>query len=329
MNDCREAVIHHSVFPIFSFVFTLEHILYGGIAPLLVAMVLTVLDVRPWRRGRSPQVAWGAALALGAGFLSGYGLALGWPKLPPRHAHDWLLWGGALFVVLAGVTDGLTGTRPADQPRRRVSGARIAVAALVAAALLLITWLQVSPLLQHAWVEGGMWFILAAWVLGWAWWWQADALARRIDARLLMTIWFFTIATAAQLVMLSGSQRMGQALGGLISAALGTLLILLLFRVRTISPAVVVLMVPVVTGLLVNALAWLPEQPPFWQIAAIVLAPILPWLIVCSPTRRWGGVSRAVAQLVLVLIPLSAVLISAALAFQAQSAAGSAADYYP
>jgi hypothetical protein len=302
--------------------FEFQHILFGGVIPLALAIVLVIFDVRPWRRGAERSASWSVVLAVGMGFVVGYGFALGWPALPPRNANDWLLWGGIVFVLL-GVVDGLLGGA-----RRRGRRAFILRGLLVLAGLGAMSYLQVAPLLKGLWAGGGWAFIIAATVVGWLWWLQADRLAQRLDGRTLLAMWFLVAGAAAQLVMLSGSQSMGQAVGGMIAALFGSLGVLLMLRVTRAPASVIMIVAPIVAGLLVNALAWLDPHPPAWRVGAVLLAPLLPWLVEPTPVRRWGWLSKTLIQLAMVVLPLTAMLASAAMEFAEKNAVGVSPDAY-
>jgi len=82
----------------------LVHAALGVLAPGAVAVLVLALAARLRQASAEPRTvaAWGAPLALGLAFTTGYVVTQGWPPLPPQLVKHWLFYvglGGGLFGV--------------------------------------------------------------------------------------------------------------------------------------------------------------------------------------------------------------------------------------
>lgn len=177
---------------------------------LLVAALLSgaLLGISAWGwKGN----AWGAAAALGAGYIGGHVMVAGWPHLPPSEATQWLVW-FAVITPLAAVLDA------ALRPRAQVRGWLWAIGCAGLLALLLL------PKFHHEWTvpRGLLWVAgLSAGVvlLSWCLEQVEQRQASPMTLPLLLTI--IAAGTSAALI-LSGSMLLSHFAGGL-AAALGAI----------------------------------------------------------------------------------------------------------
>src|SRR5687768_9133054 len=70
--------------------------------PVAIALVAMLLSHIPLKRERATQ-PWGPALAIAAGFAASFAGLRGRPAFPPRDAQTWLIYLGAVAVLIAVV----------------------------------------------------------------------------------------------------------------------------------------------------------------------------------------------------------------------------------
>lgn len=192
-------------------------LLVGAAAPAAVALV--VFGAAAWMEGHSSRVpagpragdaarsGWGGAAAVALGVVSAYLVVLGWPPIPPRAAHEWLL----VIAVVAGLA-GIADAR-LRFPAAGAWGVRLVLSGASLALLLRSMW-------QHHWEST---FEKLTWVVG-LWlalvvhWSLLEWVAR--SSRGPATWLAITIVAIAQSVTLglSGSLLLAQLCGGVVAA---------------------------------------------------------------------------------------------------------------
>ncbi len=289
----------------------LEMLLYAGLLPGGVALL--VLGVPVWRRPElsEPAVRRLGALALAGGFVAGY-VALEWPPprstdfrawwawlstapLPPTEPWRWLPW----LAVLAGVVAALPGV-----PRAALW---LGVAAL-AAWLLFVPGEEWEPLRQRCYlaVGGG---VAALGLL--------MPIARRQPGPGLPLL--LTLAALAGAVVLerSSNARLAQLAGVLTAVLTAGVLVARSLPQRPVAvglaPGVAVLL----PGLMAEGYFYTFSDVPLTSFALVAAAPLAAGLTLLPGLRALPGPARTGIRAVAVLLPLG---VAVALAAQAAEA---------
>jgi hypothetical protein len=247
--------------------FTRADLWAGLLLPAAVTAGLLIVACRATRR-RMPardSRSWAGPLATGAGFVAGYLALFGWVGLPPGDAVNWLFF---LAPALA-----LVGTVVACG-RMALPGRLLLIALVVPLSLVLLSW----PLLSAQGAASGELetrlsiaaALAIATVAG------LDALSARISAARFDAILLAASAPAAIVLMLSGSQRLGQV-GGILSATAAAALAAHLI----LGPAAVARGVGLVFATLLAGLLWcgnLYAELTTPDALILAVAPNLAWL---------------------------------------------------
>jgi hypothetical protein len=267
--------------------FVLRDFLAGVMLP---AALTAATLVAAWRASRHHHGArdsrsWAGPLAIGLGFACGWWALFGTSQFPPLDATEWLFLLTPALVVL-GLLDSLA---------RVPLQVRVAsIAASVPASMWLLLW----PLLRANNFDSRQVVLFAtatALLVGWIA--AMDALAPRVSATQLSAILFCAAAPAACVLLLSGSQRLGQ-IGGVLAATQ-----LAAWAVNyALGPAAVGRGVILVFGILFGGLLL-----SCYSYAELSLTDAL--LLLASPVVSWAGVLLASLFRQLPLAPLQLLLV--------------------
>lgn len=264
--------------------------------PAAIAAVVMLVALLIERRTGARQT-WGAALAVGAGFLAGFTALTDVGPFPPVRAQSWLVYLGAASVAAALI--GMLSGRAA-----RVAWRLFSIALLVAMA-----WLLTRPLAQR--VEAGeYWRAFAVFALGAAaWWGLMEPLAPRVPAAglaLLLAGW----AGAAGVVLLDSSSVVLGQLAWSTSAALAAVALASgIGRDVSLSRGAMLAVTITLGGLLLCG--HLFADLTRWDLAWLAAAPLLLWIgelrMLKRPAARWTV--RAIVLLAALAVPLVAAII--------------------
>jgi hypothetical protein len=252
---------------------------WAAVLPAFLGLLLGGLGRR---LGRG---AAGAALGLGAGYLSTHFGLWGVPPLPPIIARDWLL---VVLPIAVGAALWSARTRAAEpEPAPRSSDRWLHLAAaVVAVALTLRPRLAVarwSPLEAVGWTLGlGLPLVLAWLVMG--------AQARRRPERESLLILLFVTCAGSVAIGMSGSQQLAQGAGG-VAAGLVALGVLTVRGGGTdLARGAAPVTVAVVGTLLLNANLYAELG---FDLYLLTLASWIWALWVPAPWISWPGSSKA------------------------------------
>lgn len=279
----------------------------GLITPGALTAGLLVVGWRLARRRWSMRQSrsWAGPLAVGAGYAAGYLALFGWPGVPPIDSIDWLCL-LAVPLTLAGLLDSCL--------RIGWPGRVLLIAVVVPWALLLPAW----PLfVAEAQAGAPVALQLAvAVVLACAAVMSLDALGAHLSAARLSGILLAVSVPAALVLALSGSLRLGQIGGLLAAAAAGALAVNLILGTAAVGRGMVPVFGPLLAGLL-----WcghLFSELTTADALLLAAAPNMAWLAQRLP-RRFGRLSQALAQLLLVMATAGIALVGAWLRFSREA----------
>jgi hypothetical protein len=271
-------------------VFTASDVLWGIIAPAVLAAVAMVLAYVLRGRQQTEPAPWGATLAIAGGFVIAYVGITGVPRrCPPRVAQDWLVLLSPvplLIAVLATIV-----------PRR--------IGRWVAAALsgLLIALTAYLLLRRNA-----ITVIVPVAILMAGWWIAMESLASRVRGATLPLLLSITSMSAAAVLMDAGVQPFAQYAAA-IGFSLGAItLVNLLLRGATLSDGGMLALAVLLLGLLICGYFF--SDVSRRDAILLALAPSAAWAGELPQLSRRPLLRFAVRSLV-VLIVLSIPLVPA------------------
>jgi len=254
-----------------------------GLPALVAGSILVVawqLEGR-WALDRS----YGAALALGIGYIVGHIATLGSPAFPPVEATQWLV-----YIALASLVIGVLETKWRE--------IRWLTWAVRTGLLTVMSWLLLRPLIAYSWttLQSGAW-IAGLLVGALALWVTVErlirhALPRRVGA--LMILW----GTAQSIAIVMSQSAVLAQLQGTLTATLGAV-----FAVAWVFPKAKVSFVsgvPVIAMLFVAHASggFFYAELPTWSVACLGLAPLfalLAWRISDDAMMKATGFVGAIA----------------------------------
>ncbi len=282
----------------------LRDLLAGVALPMVLTAGTLVAGWRALRHrhGARDSRSWAGPLAIGTGFTGGYWALFARPELPPLDAIEWLL----LLtpgLVLLGLLDSLG--------RARLQVRVISTAASVPASMLLLLW----PLLKandhdsrHVVLFAMVSALLIAWIAA------MNALANRVSAMQLSAILFCAAAPAALVLLLSGSQRLGQIGGVLAATQLAGWIVNYAFGPAAVGRGVILVFGILFGGLLLSGYSY--AELRLADALILLASPMVAWAVLLVPGPfRW--LPRAATQLVLVLAIAGSTAVRAMIHFVA------------
>ena len=264
-------------------------------APVAIALVATLLAHLPPRRDRATQ-PWGPALAVAGAFAAAFAGLRGRPAFPPRDAQTWLVYLGAISVLIAILATVLA-------PKKRWSWFVLAPLSIIL--ILATVWLLArSQIPLFGWKR----FLLRAAVIAAGmivWWVLMEALAARPKgvAAALPLILTITASVAALTIVNAHSMLLGQ-LAGSIAAALGAITLLgVWFKKLSLARGGVLTLTIVLLGVILAAHFFADLSR--LDLILLGVAPLAAW----AGELPWKGkrtrfAVRVIAVLVVLLIPL-------------------------
>jgi hypothetical protein len=285
--------------------------LWAGIAlplGLAAAGLLAARWLTRHRLGARASRSWGGPLAVALGFAGGIWALFGWPGFPPLDANDWLLF-LALPLSLLGTLDA-----SARLPMQvRLAASTVAVVGV----LLLVSWPVIKDF-ESSWPDGTR-AVAVTCALSIAWIFSLDELAARRSAAGVGALLLATLAPAAAVLALSGSQRLAQTSGVLAAAVGGWAL-----AEYALGAAGVAAGIPLIVGSLhggVLLCGTLYASLSLGNLALLLAAVHAAWLVQRWVGQPWVGRQRgilsAVVQAALVAAVSCWALARAWLAFDA------------
>ncbi len=277
---------------------TQKEVLFGVVAPVVIAFVVMLIAWRPWRGSLKSAGSWGGAVGLAMAYIVAQLGLYGMPKFQIRPVEHWLV-----VIALIGMIVGLI-----ESFRRGPWWGRLAWRLIAAAGgVWLIVRLQV---VNQAWTAGEC----AAWTAGLAcavvvFWSMVDALAERVDrsgggagAALVMS---GVVGLSGVIIILDGQTLLiGQFAGALALALLACAATGLWRKRATIARGGVA-----VVGLLAPMFwldAWLWAELSWWYMVAFALSPALALAGDLPLVRAWRGWMRTLVRVGAVALPLMA-----------------------
>jgi hypothetical protein len=261
--------------------------LWAGLA-LPAAMAAAVL-LAGWRFARRRTSArdsrsWAGPAALAAGFVAGYLALLGRPGFPPLDATDWLFY-LAPAVALLGLADSCL--------RLRLPARIVLIVVALPASFGLLGW----PLFNVEGSDASMRIAVAA-ALAVASIVALDVWSARVAAVRSSAVLLAIAAPAAGVLMLSGSQRLGQIGGLLAASAAGMLAANLILGAAAVGRGTVLVLGTLLAGLFLCGNLYAELTTP--DALLLAAAPNMAWLAQLVP-KRAGRVVTTLSELILVL----------------------------
>jgi hypothetical protein len=252
------------------------------------------------RVGGESKAGAAAAIALGAGYLTGHARALGPPSFPPTDTTQWLF-----YVVVLSIA---IGAFLGFVPRWRLALAAIPIPVLLGTTL--------RPMWTYHWGVGEavVWGagLMAALLLVWL---TQDRLASVSDGPQQALVFLWTALAASAVLALSATALLAM-LAAAGAACLGVLALFSLFS-RVPAAGWQLVAVVVVGGLLLNGLFY--AQLSGWNALFLALAPSAAWL----SRARWvlprRPVVRIAAALLAVVLVTAPALVDVTLAYLRES----------
>lgn len=276
--------------------FTPHDLLWGIIAPVVIAAVAMVLAHLP-RRSTRPRDAqpWGAALALAGGFAVALIGIRGRPAFPPVAADGWLALAAGPVILIAIVATLLPKQRWLD-----------VVASIVLLALL--AWVLMQRR-HHALEPKEWWTWTIAAAAGMVIWWAAmDILASRMRGPALPLLLAITSLASAAVLVNARSQAYGQLAAALGFALVGTMVLGFWLKGATLSRGGIPAVAAIALGLLICGFHY--ADLALRDLILLAAAPLTAWLGEFLP-GKWPGkwaktrfAVRLIALLVVLAIPL-------------------------
>jgi hypothetical protein len=278
--------------------FSFKPLVLGVLLPALVSGVVSVLALTVAARRdvrRAIAGSWGAALAMGAGYVVGHAALFGWPPHPPREPVQWLVY-LALAAIILGVLEALV---RAPLPVRW--GMRLALAGTT-------VWLILRPIVVGHWTPaetamtvGGITLALLAV------WFAVDAQAARVTNWSLPAGLLAVLALASLALAFSGSAKLGQ-LGGVLTAAFGACIMSgWLLAPPSFWRGATALLFNVYGGLLI-AHYFYTDEVPLTSIILLAVAPAAGWIVELPPLRRLAAWQSAWLRVVAAVAPSAVAL---------------------
>ena len=289
-----------------------EQLFLGVAVPGGVSAALLLVLLRPWQPPASPEDGAGAApfpvaVAIAAGFASGFAVLFGLPPLPPPETFLWLFWIAAVSAV-PGEAALLT---------KDSAAARWIVRVVLSG---FVVWASVRfKLTSDQWTAGGAvpWFLgLGGGLL--ILWSGIDAVAKRRPGATVPLVFLVTGTGTSLVLLLTGSAKLAQT-AGILCACLGAAWVLGLWRSSfTMARGGSAVAVLILAALWMNAY-FLGETTAI-QILLLAASPLFAWVGETPAIRGKAPLPATLARLGAVSLP---VLAAVALAFLGQDAAGS------
>lgn len=261
-----------------------EQLLLGGAIPFGVTGAL-LLIFADRTSGRLADIK--VAIAMAAGFLSGYVSLFGFPGLPPETGWEvppYL----AIFAPLAGAAVTKAGGFAGLLTGMILSGLAI--------------FFVLEPLLPQAipWLTAVLWSIAVGEFLV-VQWWGLRPIGRRAPIAILESLAVTALGISAVL-MLAGSARLAQ-MAGLLAAAFGAIVLFSWWRGKLVlSHASLAWSAILCGGLLANGYFY-TEDVPLVSVFILLVAPLAAWADELDFVKGRRGWKRKVLRSIFAVFP--------------------------
>lgn len=298
---------------------THEHIqmmLYGAVLPGALSMILLVVGWRAWRWGGGDGGFWSGAVATAGSYIIAVWATTGVKPWLPVAVQD------RLPYLAIGI--GLLALLDAALRLPRMVRALLLLASTAGA-----SWVVLWPVVPHQFTAReaaigvalmtGVLAVLVA-VVDWS--------ARHVRGPAIPLAMFFWTACTATVVGMSGSQSLGQFVGGLAAASSAALLVSLRAKSLSLNRGAAFVLITMTLLTLATAFCYgYPVSPlhalPLVGAPLLCAVGMLPWI------RRMRPLRQALLIALLVLIPSATAASLAAIEFarSQESSSGDAASY--
>jgi hypothetical protein len=291
--------------------FTPREILYTTAVPAGIALTVLLAAWRPWRRAVPVALGhWGAPLAAGVAFATAYALLDGEiPAWPPAQARHWLFF-VALALTVLGLDDAIpfARLRASDWVRGEVAllVSGVLVLCLFGSLLSADTW--PTPIAAR-WVVGMTAAVHVAWV-------SAERLSvrlPRVAAPLVLVV--FTLGVAA-VTALSGSLVYARLAGVLAVVSAVAAVVAILATGFTLSRGGVTVVVPLTVAVLLLGYHLADPGVGILNGSLLLSGLLFPWFSRLPLLRRRRPWVRGAVAVVLALMPVTAAVARAGIAFR-------------
>lgn len=277
---------------------TVADIGYGFLAPAGVAAIVFML-ARLCCGDTGRRIA--PAVAVVAGFLTGYGL-LGLGPIRPNAHWEWIPY-AALLTLAVGPSSCATTVAACERLFYYLA------ASVVLAHLLVPNWENLEPSATVYIIAWTFFAGLLAWTL--------EPLSNRCSPLLYAIVLTGTAVCCAVVLVLSGSLRFGQIAGSAAGALTGLSLVLLLVRSPALLTGIGFSFAVLIAGALLVGRVHSFSDVPLASYLLIPLAPLFLWVAALPPVSRLTGWRFAATALA---FPIAACGLAVALAAFAEFA---------
>lgn len=260
--------------------------------PAAVSLVAMLLAHIPLRRDRATQ-PWGPALAIAGAFAAAFVGLRGRPPFPPRDAQTWLVYLGAVAVLIA-----VAATVTAKSRWRW--GVMLASIVLIAATVWFIGRMQI-PII--GWRDFLMRMAVIAGCMV-VWWLLMDRLAARSKGVAVPLVLTLMASVAALALVNAHSLFLGQ-LAGASAAALGAIALAgFWFRKLSIARGGVLTLTVVLLGVILAGHFF--ADLSMLDLILLAAAPLAAWVgeVKLIKSKRARFAARVIAVLLVLTIPL-------------------------
>lgn len=277
-------------------------LLHGAAIPALLCAAVVflaglVLRAHPW-----VVTGWAWPVAIASGFAVGYYATDGWPPLPPTESQHWLI----CVVVPLALIDCIV--IDAFESRKSLQWVSKILLAAGTPPLLLQSYLQYSWQLREATIWLGS-LSVAILLL----WWLLDHLRDRAAAPGMMWILVLNAGATGLVLMVSGSNLLGQLGLAFAATLLGGSIASLALPRDLAAPASTGLIVLILAGLWLNGYFYAELTP----LNALLLAgaPLAAWITQAPVISQLTGLKLLFIRLAIVAGPLLVALVLATIKF--------------
>ena len=281
--------------------FTLKDIIYGGVTPIIVTIVVLWIVRRYFSiDGRDRH---SASIGTLVGFLVGYGLLSLAPWTPTAHWH----WLPPVSLVAA-----IVGPIACAEGVTMVERATLYVLVALAAGWVLVPdWEDLSPSRNVHLAAFTIYVVVSTCLL--------QILSKRFVGPLLPFVLWATIMAAAIVLALSGSLRFSQMAIAMAGALFGIVLIACVWRDANHLHGIALLFsVTAVGSLLIGRVNSFSEVP----LASYLMIPAAPLFVGCCSVGRFSKLAGAKRFLVLAMLPCLLLAVAVLMAAKAELSAG-------
>ncbi len=276
--------------------FETEEYLWGLVLPAVGGLLVAALTM-----GRR----WGMAIALGGVYALCEWRMFGYFEWMPSVSHFWFMHAAALAALIGAVG----WLKPIPAAARWIAAAMLMIGAVLVTVR--------SQLFLDQWMTWeSVWWCLglaAAWLVLF---WAHDRTARRVPAPTMTWLWMQIFMLCTTAAFLSWSQQRMQQGYIMTFALMGAGLATVFFRKAQLSGGPTLVLTIMLGLLLLNQKLGVDDTPlPWWSVAAMAALPLLGWLRVVKPIRKFKAGMATVVILVVAFLVYAAILTPAVIQY--------------